>query len=139
MNNNNSLLDALNIKQTTKTTKVNTNNSIENQINTRLKEVAHETLLKEFPQYYKKIENSTFLNVDKNNELSKKKEPTFNYEGFCVLIPQSNTTIKNGKHIHKIDEGFRVGFLQTYLKGAKSTICEYVTINNKKVTTFKKK
>ena len=134
-----SLLDKLNIKPTTKSVKVNSNNSIESQINTRLKEVAHETLLKEFPDYYKEIENSTFLNVDKNNELSTKKQPTFNYEGYCVLIPQSNTTIKNGKHIHKIDEGFRVGFLQTYLKGAKSTICEYVTINGKQCSKLIKK
>ena len=139
MNNSKSLLDALNIKQPTTTTRVNTNNSIENQINTRLGEVAHDMLLKEFPQYYKKIENSTFLNVDKNNNISEKKKPTFNYEGYCVLIPQSNTTIKNGEHTHKIDDGFRVGFVTSYLKGSKSTICEYVTINNKKVTTFKKK
>ena len=134
-----SLLDKLNIKPTAKSVKVNNNNSIESQINSRLKEVAHDMLLKEFPNHYKKIENSTFLNVDKDNNLSTKKQPTFNYDGYCVLIPQSNTTITNGKHTHKINEGFRVGFLQTYLKGAKSTICEYVTINGKQCTKLIKK
>ena len=74
---------------------------------------------------------------DKDNKV--KDNPTFDFNGWCVLIPQGNTTITSGKNITTIDSGFKVGVMQTYLKGAKSTICEYVKINGKKVNSLIKK
>ena len=131
------LLKGLNITKSTIKTTSNNTTTLENQINTRAKEVVHEMLKKEFPDNYKKVENSTLLRVDKDNKV--KDNPTFDFNGWCVLIPQGNTTITSGKNITTIDSGFKVGVMQTYLKGAKSTICEYVKINGKKVNSLIKK
>ena len=134
-----SLMDKLNIqKPTITTTSGNGKTTLESQINSRAKEVVHEMLLKEFPNNYKKIEKSTLLKVDKNNKVSEK-TPCFDYEGYCVLIPQNKTTITSGTNTHSIDCGFKVGSMQTYLQGAKSTICEYVKIDGKKVSSILKK
>ena len=141
-----SLLDKLNVKQPTITTTSSKGLlTLESTINKRAKEVVHEMLLKEFPSNYKKVEETTLLKVDKDNNLKTKNkkgeevQPSFNFEGYCVLIPQDKTTIKNGDHTHSIDSGFKVGVMETYLQGAKSTICEYVKIDGKKVSTIIKK
>ena len=133
-----SLLGKLNIQKSTKTTSSGRVSTLENQINKRLQEVAHEMLKREFSNNYKKIENSTLLKVNKDNQVSET-TPTFDFNGWCVLIPQDRTTIKNGTHTHSIDCGFKVGILQSYLKGAKSTICEFVKIDGKKVSSIIKK
>jgi len=134
-----SLMDKLNIQKPTITTiSGNGKTTLESKINGRAKEVVHEMLLKEFPDNYKKIEKSTLLKVDKDNKVNEK-TPCFDYEGFCVLIPQGKTTITSGNKIESIDSGFKVGSMQTYLQGAKSTICEYVKIDGKKVSSIIKK
>ena len=132
------LMSKLNIQETTKTITSKGKTTLESQINSRAKEVVHEMLLKEFPNNYKKVEKSTLLKVDKDNKV-KESNPTFDFNGWCVLIPQGKTTITSGKNIHSIDSGFKVGSMQTYLQGAKSTICEYVTIDGKKVSSIIKK
>ena len=131
------LLKSLNITKSTIKTTSNKTTTLESLINKRSQEVVHEMLKKEFPDNYKKVENSTLLRVDKDNKV--KDNPTFDFNGWCVLIPQGNTTITSGKNITTIDSGFKVGVMQTYLKGAKSTICEYVKINGKKVNSLIKK
>ena len=131
------LLKSLNITKSTIKTTSNKTTTLESLINKRSQEVVHEMLKKEFPDNYKKVENSTLLRVDKDNKV--KDNPTFDFNGWCVLIPQGNTTITSGKNITTIDSGFKVGVMQTYLKGAKSTICEYVKIDGKKVSAIIKK
>ena len=131
------LLKSLNITKSTIKTTSNKTTTLESLINKRSQEVVHEMLKKEFPDNYKKVENSTLFRVDKDNKV--KDNPTFDFNGWCVLIPQGNTTITSGKNITTIDSGFKVGVMQTYLKGAKSTICEYVKINGKKVNSLIKK
>lgn len=140
------LMASLNVNESvTKTTTNRGTLTLENRINERAKEVVHEMLLEEFPNNYKKLENTTLLKVDKDNNLKTKNkkgeeiQPNFDFQGYCVLIPQDKTTIKNGKHTHSIDSGFRVGVMQTYLQGSKTTICEFVTIDGKKVSSIIKK
>ena len=138
-NNMTDLMRKLNIQKSTTTTTSNSGKTtLESQINKRAKEVVHEMLKREFPNNYKKIERSTLLKVDKNNKVSDK-TPCIDYEGFCVLIPQNKTTITSGTNTHSIDSGFKVGVMQTYLQGAKSTICEFVKIDGKKVSSIIKK
>ena len=140
------LMSKLNVKKPTTTTTTSKGLlTLESTINKRAKEVVHEMLLKEFPNNYKKVENTTLLKVDKDNNLKTKNkkgeevQPSFDFEGYCVLIPQDKTTIKNGDHTHSIDSGFKVGVMETYLQGAKSTICEFVKIDGKKVSSIIKK
>ena len=128
------LYSMLNVdKQTTKTSK-NNNTSLEGTIKKRINEVIHETLLKEFPQYYKNIDSTTIVK-SKDGKLDKLTE----VNGYKLLVPMDEQVeVQNNGNRIVLEHAVRVASPQIYLQGVKNNVCEYVKIGGK-TTLWNKK
>jgi len=118
----NSLRDKLNIKQTSKTTS-NKSSSIEHQLNQFCYNAMIKALKenKELSQYLVTLNNVDVFQQVNDNEVSVK-----TISGDCIVIPNGKVTLKHGQSIETLNTSCKVGEFQTYIKGIKNQVCEYI-------------
>ena len=46
--------------------------------------------------------------------------------GDCIVIPNGKVKLTHGKNVETLDTSFKVGEFQTYIKGIKNQVCEYI-------------
>ena len=115
----------LSVPTTTTKTKT-TKNSLKQVIQARLNEVIHETLCKEFQEYYYEI-GSTIVQ-HRNQKTSKviAKE----IQGYQLVLPKDNCAFgEEGK----VEEGFQIGKQQLYLQGFNTQQAIYVIKNGQTI------
>ena len=104
-------------------------------IKKRINEVIHETLLNEFPQFYKNIDTTTIIKNDSDNKACKLSDVS----GYRLLVPiDDKVEIKNNGNNLVLENAVRVASPQIYLQGIKNHVCEYVKIGGK-TTLWNKK
>jgi hypothetical protein len=113
---------------TTKTTTSTREVPLHKEIKNRLNEVMHETLCKEFSQYYFEIDK-TMVKHSNPNKKDNEVKASF-VSGYQLVLPKDNCTYKGKK-----TDGFAIGVPTIYCKGLKTqdTLCY---IQNGK-TTFR--
>ena len=117
-----SLRDKLNIKQTTKTTS-NKGTSIESKLN----QFSYNEMIKalknndELKQYLVTLDKVDVFQQVKDDEVSVK-----TISGECIVIPNGKVKLQNGKSVETLNTSFKVGEFQTYIKGIKNQVCEYI-------------
>ena len=117
-----SLRDKLNIKQSTKTTS-NKNASVEHKLNQFCYNAMIKALKenKELSQYLVTLDNVDVFQQVKDDEVSVK-----SISGECIVIPNGKVSLKHNKNIETLNTSFKVGEFQTYIKGIKNQVCEYI-------------
>jgi len=117
-----SLRDKLNIKQTTKTTS-NKGTSIESRLN----QFCYNEMIKalkqndELKQYLVTLDKVDVFQQVKDDEVSVK-----TISGECIVIPNGKVSLKHNKSVETLNTSFKVGEFQTYIKGIKNQVCEYI-------------
>tara|TARA_R100001594_G_scaffold94854_1_gene129142 strand:- start:1138 stop:1560 length:423 start_codon:yes stop_codon:yes gene_type:complete len=128
------LYNLLNVDKQSKTESSKQVTTLEGTIKKRINEVIHETLVKEFPKYYKNIDTTTIVKAT-NGELSKLSD----ISGYRLLIPiDEKVDIKNDGKSVTFNNAVKVANPQIYLQGIKNNLCEYVKIGGK-TTIWNKK
>ena len=128
------LYEILNVEKQTSKTSNNNKSSLESQIKSRINQVIHETLLKEFPQYYKNIDTTTIVKAS-DGELTKLSDT----QGYKLLVPiDEQVEVSNGDKKVVMKQAVKVASPQIYLQGIKNNLCEYVKIGGK-TTLWNKK
>ena len=117
-----SLRSKLNIKQSTKTTS-NKNASIEHRLNQFCYNAMIKALKenKELSQYLVTLNNVDVFQQVKDDEVSVK-----SISGECIVIPNGKVKLQHGKSVETLNTSFKVGEFQTYIKGIKNQVCEYI-------------
>ena len=117
-----SLRNKLNIKQSTKTTS-NKNASIEHKLNQFCYNAMIKALKenKELSKYLVKLDNVDVFQQVNDNEVSVK-----SISGECIVIPNGKVKLQHGKSVETLNTSFKVGEFQTYIKGIKNQVCEYI-------------
>tara|TARA_R100001594_G_scaffold38518_1_gene69791 strand:- start:743 stop:1156 length:414 start_codon:yes stop_codon:yes gene_type:complete len=129
------LYNLLNVDKQSKKTSSNQVTSIEGKIKKRINEVIHETLLNEFPQYYKNIDTTTIAKSS-DGKLSNLNDVS----GYRLLVPiDDKVEIENGSKKVTFENAVKVASPQIYLQGIKNNVCEYVKIGGKTTLWNKKK
>jgi len=118
----NSLRNKLNIKQTSKTTS-NKSSSVEHKLNQFCYNAMIKALKenKELSKYLVKLDNVDVFQQVKDNEVSVK-----SISGDCIVIPNGKVKLQHGQSIETLDTSCKVGEFQTYIKGIKNQVCEYI-------------
>ena len=118
----NSLRNKLNIKQTSKTTS-NKSSSVEHKLNQFCYNAMIKALKenKELSKYLVKLDNVDVFQQVKDNEVSVK-----TISGECIVIPNGKVKLQHGQSIETLDTSCKVGEFQTYIKGIKNQVCEYI-------------
>tara|TARA_R100001530_G_scaffold70912_1_gene50216 strand:+ start:191 stop:559 length:369 start_codon:yes stop_codon:yes gene_type:complete len=118
------LRDKLNIKQSTKTTS-NKNASVEHKLNQFCYNAMIKALKenKELSQYLVTLDNVDVFQQVKDDEVSVK-----SISGECIVIPNGKVSLKHNKNIETLNTSFKVGEFQTYIKGIKNQVCEFVKV-----------
>ena len=125
-----SLRDKLNIKQTTKKTS-NKSSSIEHQLN----QFCYNAMIKalkqndELKQYLVKLDNvDVFQQLKQDDEKGNSVDVVSvkTISGDCIVIPNGKVKLTHGKNVETLDTTFKVGEFQTYIKGIKNQVCEYI-------------
>ena len=125
-----SLRDKLNIKQTTKKTS-NKSSSIEHQLN----QFCYNAMIKalkqndELKQYLVKLDNvDVFQQLKQDDEKGNSVDVVSvkTKSGDCIVIPNGKVKLTHGKNVETLDTSFKVGEFQTYIKGIKNQVCEYI-------------
>ena len=117
-----SLRDKLNIKQSTKTTS-NKNASVEHKLN----QFCYNAMIKalkqndELKKYLVTLDNVDVFQQVKDDEVSVK-----SISGECIVIPNGKVKLQNGKSVETLNTSFKVGEFQTYIKGIKNQVCEFI-------------
>jgi hypothetical protein len=117
-----SLRDKLNIKTTSKTTS-NKNTSIEHKLN----QFCYNAMIKalkendELKQYLVTLDKVDVFQQVKDDEVSVK-----TISGDCIVIPNGKVKLQHGKSVETLNTSFKVGEFQTYIKGIKNQVCEYI-------------
>ena len=120
----NSLRNKLNIKQSTKTTS-NKNASVEHKLN----QFCYNSMIKalkdnkELSQYLVTLDNVDVFQQVKDDEVSVK-----SISGECIVIPNGKVKLQHGKSVETLNTSFKVGEFQTYIKGIKNQVCEFVKV-----------
>ena len=110
--------------------------SLEGTIKTRINEVVHETLLKEYPHLYKNLDTTQVVKQDANGDVQDIKD----MQGYKLLIPMDDKVeLKNGKNSIVLANAVRVADPQIYLQGIQHLVCEYVKIDGQTTTWNKSK
>ena len=128
------LYKMLNVEKQGKSASSSGTTTLEGTIKKRINEVIHETLLNEYPQYYKNIDTTTIAKssdgkLDKLNDVS----------GYRLLIPMNEQVdIDNNGSSVTFKNAVKVASPQIYLQGIKNNTCEYVKIGGK-TTMWNKK
>ena len=116
------LRDKLNIKTTSKTTS-NKNASVEHKLN----QFCYNAMIKalkennELKQYLVTLDKVDVFQQVKDDEVSVK-----TISGDCIVIPNGKVKLQNGKSVETLNTSFKVGEFQTYIKGIKNQVCEYI-------------
>ena len=118
----NSLRNKLNIKQTSKTTS-NKSSSVEHRLNSFCFSVMMKALKedKELSKYLVTLDKVDVFQQVKDDEVSVK-----TISGDCIVIPNGKVKLQNGKSVETLDTSFKVGEFQTYIKGIKNQVCEFI-------------
>ena len=117
-----SLRDKLNIKQSTKKTS-NKSSSVEHRLN----QFCYNAMIKalkqndELKQYLVTLDNIDVFQQVNDDEVSVK-----TISGDCIVIPNGKVKLQNGKSVETLNTSFKVGEFQTYIKGIKNQVCEYI-------------
>ena len=120
----NNLRSKLNIKQSTKTTS-NKNASVEHKLN----QFCYNAMIKalkqndELKKYLVTLDNVDVFQQLKDDEVSVK-----SISGECIVIPNGKVKLQNGKSVETLNTSFKVGEFQTYIKGIKNQVCEYIKV-----------
>ena len=113
----------------TKTTTTSTQEiPLHKVIKNRLNEVMHETLCKEFQQYFFEIDETIVQHSNPNKKDSEVKSSKVS--GYQLVLPKDNCDF-NGKKV----DGYAIGFPTIYCKGLKTQDTLYYKQNGK--TTFR--
>ena len=117
-----SLRDKLNIKQASKTTS-NKGSSVEHRLNQFCYNAMINALKQndELKQYLVTLDNIDVFQQVNDNEVKVK-----TISGDCIVIPNGKVKLQNGKSIETLNTSFKVGEFQTYIKGIKNQVCEYI-------------
>ena len=117
-----SLRNKLNIKQSTKTTS-NKNASVEHKLN----QFCYNAMIKalkqndELKKYLVTLDNVDVFQQLKDDEVSVK-----SISGQCIVIPNGKVKLQHGKSVETLDTSFKVGEFQSYIKGIKNQVCEFI-------------
>ena len=128
----NSLRDKLNIKQTSKTTS-NKSSSVEHKLNSFCYNVMIKAL-KEDKELSKYLITLDKVDVFQQGTTKDEKGNTINevsvktISGECIVIPNGKVSLKHDKNIETLNTSFKVGEFQTYIKGIKNQVCEFVKV-----------
>ena len=118
----NNLRSKLNIKTTSKTTS-NKSSSIEHRLN----QFCYNAMIKalkendELKQYLVTLDNVDVFQQVKDDEVSVK-----SISGECIVIPNGKVSLTHNKNVETLNTSFKVGEFQTYIKGIKNQVCEYI-------------
>ena len=116
------LRNKLNIKQSTKTTS-NKNASVEHKLN----QFCYNAMIKalkqndELKKYLVTLDNVDVFQQVKDDEVSVK-----TISGQCIVIPNGKVKLQHGKSVETLNTSFKVGEFQTYIKGIKNQVCEFI-------------
>ena len=111
---------------TTTTKAKTTKNSLKQVIQARLNEVIHETLCKEFSEYYYEIGNTIVQHRNQKTSKVIAKE----IQGYQLVLPKDNCEFgKEGK----VEKGFQIGKQQIYLQGFNTQQAIYVRKNGQTI------
>ena len=72
-------------------------------------------------QYLVKLDNVDVFQQLKDDEVSVK-----SISGECIVIPNGKVKLQNGKSVETLNTSFKVGEFQTYIKGIKNQVCEFI-------------
>ena len=111
---------------TTTTKAKTTKNSLKQVIQARMNEVIHETLCKEFQEYYYEIGNTIVQHRNQKTSKVIAKE----IQGYQLVLPKKDCEF--GKD-NKVEEGFQIGNPQLYLQGFKTQQAIYVIKNGQTI------
>ena len=117
-----SLRNKLNIKTTSKTTS-NKSSSVEHKLNQFCYNAMINALKQndELKQYLVTLDNVDVFQQVNDDEVSVK-----TISGDCIVIPNGKVKLQHGKSIETLNTSFKVGEFQTYIKGIKNQVCEYI-------------
>ena len=113
---------------TTKTTTSTQEIPLHKVIKNRVNEVVHETLCKEFAQYYFEIDETIVQHSNPNKKDSEVKASKV--KGYQLVLPKNNCEF-NGKKV----DGYAIGVPTIYCKGLKTQDTLFYKQNGK--TTFR--
>ena len=118
------LRDKLNIKTTSKTTS-NKSSSVEHKLNQFCYNAMIKALKenKELSQYLVTLDKVDVFQQVKDNEVSVK-----SISGECIVIPNGKVSLKHDKNVETLNTSFKVGEFQTYIKGIKNQVCEFIKV-----------
>ena len=108
----------------TKTITKTPNNSLKKVIADRVNEVIHETLCKEFGEYYFEIGDTIVQHTKKGGEILASK-----VQGYKLVLPKKNCKLANGK----IQDGFQIGNPTLYIQGLQTQDTLYVIKNGETI------
>ena len=108
----------------TKTITKTPNNSLKKVIADRVNEVIHETLCKEFGEYYFEIGDTIVQHTRKSGEILASK-----VQGYKLVLPKKNCKLANGK----IQDGFQIGNPTLYIQGLQTQDTLYVIKNGETI------
>ena len=109
--------------------------SLEGTIKTRINEVIHEMLLKEYPHLYKNLDTTQVIKQNAKGEVTDIKD----MQGYRLLIPMDDKVeLKNGSNKVVLANAVKVADPQIYLQGIQHLVCEYVKIGGQ-TTTWNRK
>ena len=98
--------------------------SLKKIITTRINEVIHETLCKEFGEYYFEIGNTIVQHTKKSGEII-----STSVSGYKLVLPKENCKLANGK----TSGGFQIGNPTLYCQGLQTQDTIYVIKNGKTI------
>ena len=108
----------------TKTITKTPNNSLKKVIADRVNEVIHETLCKEFGEYYFEIGDTIVQHTRKSGEILASK-----VQGYKLVLPKKNCKLANGK----TQDGFQIGNPTLYIQGLQTQDTLYVIKNGETI------
>ena len=108
----------------TKTITKTPNNSLKKLIADRVNEVIHETLCKEFGEYYFEIGDTIVQHTRKSGEILASK-----VQGYKLVLPKKNCKLANGK----TQDGFQIGNPTLYIQGLQTQDTLYVIKNGETI------
>ena len=108
----------------TKTITKTPNNSLKKVIADRVNEVIHETLCKEFGEYYFEIGDTIVQHTRKSGEILASK-----VQGYKLVLPKKNCKLANGK----TQDGFQTGNPTLYIQGLQTQDTLYVIKNGETI------
>ena len=108
----------------TKTITKTPNNSLKKVIADRVNEVIHETLCKEFGEYYFEIGDTIVQHTRKSGEILASK-----VQGYKLVLPKKDCKLANGK----TQDGFQIGNPTLYIQGLQTQDTLYVIKNGETI------